>query len=395
MNRDVILLIIPPPISPCIPHRLLYRPSSLLEMSRFRQQVNTVEPRPSLTEDVPRFHEFAAEDSASLTPPRPPFLTSADRSSWSSNTFSASSDTSDSDRERPPPLPMPHPPPLTRPASLGRLRKPLSSVDYTPGPTSQDIQESSNDQIFMRRHPPSSFAFPFLSHPGNPDPLPPRSLRRSSEESSFERPSSSQGFGDNDALPTPYAPFMGPAAGTPPSPASTLSHVFRNSVAGNLGRDSQTHLPRTSSTPTFRSPFLSPASRPSSTVWTPPIQPLYGTPDASSPQLGVKKSKPPMPSTLLSEKLTDQDKPWLKGQNGDRPRLSWWLTVIMWFAGLGLGALKVYTDYKSINIIHDSQLCPVFVENFDSLNLNDWTPDVELGGFGQVYLLLFLPFRPL
>jgi hypothetical protein len=89
-----------------------------------------------------------------------------------------------------------------------------------------------------------------------------------------------------------------------------------------------------------------------------------------------------MPSTMLHEKLTDQDKPWLKGQKGDRSRLSWWVTVAMWFIGLSLGALRVYFDYKSIHVIHDGQLCPVFVENFDNLNLNDWTPDVQLNGFG-------------
>jgi hypothetical protein len=101
------------------------------------------------------------------------------------------------------------------------------------------------------------------------------------------------------------------------------------------------------------------------------------------PQLGtVKKSKPPMPSTMLPEKLSTQDKPWLNGQRGDRSRLSWWVTALMWFIGLGAGAVKVYFDYKSIHLLADSQLCPVFVENFDSLNLNDWTPDVQLSGFG-------------
>jgi hypothetical protein len=91
-----------------------------------------------------------------------------------------------------------------------------------------------------------------------------------------------------------------------------------------------------------------------------------------------------MPSTILPEKLNDQDKPWLKGKKGDRSRLSWWLTVLVWFAGLALGALTIYLDYKSIHVVNDSQLCPVFIENFDSLNLNDWTPDVQLGGFGSV-----------
>jgi len=153
-----------------------------------------------------------------------------------------------------------------------------------------------------------------------------------------------------------------------------------------LAHDSQTRLPRVSSVPTFRSPFLSPASRPSSTIWTPPIQPLYGasgSPRGSTPQLVMKKSRPPMSSTMLSEKISDRDKPWLGGHKGDRSRLSWWVTALMWFIGLGAGAVKVYFDYRSIHLLDDNQLCPVLMENFDSLNLDDWTPDVQLGGFGN------------
>jgi hypothetical protein len=87
---------------------------------------------------------------------------------------------------------------------------------------------------------------------------------------------------------------------------------------------------------------------------------------------------------MLTEKLAKQDKSWLRGQKGDRSRLSWWVTVLMWLIGLCAGAAKVYFDYTSIHLLDDSQLCPVFVENFDSLNLNDWTPDIQLGGFGYV-----------
>jgi len=101
-----------------------------------------------------------------------------------------------------------------------------------------------------------------------------------------------------------------------------------------------------------------------------------------------------MPSTMLAEKLTKQDKAWLRASKGDRARLSWWLTFLMWLVGLCVGALKVYLDYKSIHLLDDSQLCPVFVENFDSLNLNDWTPDIQLGGFGYVCFLPS-PFRSL
>ena len=349
-------------------------------MSKLRQQMNADDLTRASTssEDVSQFYESSADDSASLPPPRPRFMTSVVRPSWSTSTPSPNSEIPESDRERSPTfvsMSLPQPPPLHRPTSQSKLRS---------RPSSQDIQEVPSDPsqpMFIRRPPPSSFSFPFLSHPGNPDPLPPRSSDRSSTDSfPRDRPHSAQG---NDPLPSPYAPFMGPPPGTPPSTASTISHIYRNSVAGNLAQDSQSHLPRTNSVPSFRSPFLSPASRPSSTIWSPPIQPLYGTPNASTPQLGAsKKSKPPMPSTMLPEKLTDRNKPWLKGQKGNHSRLSWWLTVAMWFIGLGLGALKVYLDYKSIYVIHDSQLCPVFTENFDSLNLNDWTRDVQLDGFG-------------
>ena len=369
----------------CFPRQPLHlcgRPS--LEMSKLRQQLNAddLEPVSTSSEDFPQgLYEPSVDDSAFLPPPRPSFMTSADRSLWSAVTSTHNSENAESDRERSlatVSMPLPNPPPLHRPASHGRLRDRSSS---------QDIQEVSNDSshtVLMRRPPPSSFSFPFLSHPGNPDPLPPRSSERSSIDSlSHERPSSTLGYRTNDPLPSPYAPFMGPSPGTPPSPPPSISHVYRNSVAGNFAQGSLNHLPRTNSVPNFRSPFLSPASRPSSTIWSPPVQPLYGTPNASTSQLGVfKKSKPPMPSTMLHEKLTDQDRPWLKDQKGDRSRLSWWVTVTMWFIGLSLGALQVYIDYTSIHVIQDSQLCPVFVENFDSLNLNDWTPDVQLNGFG-------------
>ena len=356
------------------------------------------------TEDVfhPHPSNFPTDDSSFLAPPRPRFMTLPPRSSLS-YTFPATSENPEFDHDRSFAFPMspPHPPPSPTPANQHRLRM-KRSADYVPGPVSQDIQDPLSDPgqpIFMRRPPPSSFPFPFQSHPGNPDPLPPRSWGRSSIDSRSSRPSSAQGFNDqNDPLPSPYAPFMGGPSGTYPSPTSSSSNVYKDSVAGNMAQGSQTHLPRTSSVPTFRSPFLSPASRPSSTVWSPPIQPLYGSgaSNASTPQVSmVKKTKPPMPSTMLSEKLSNQEKPWLNGRKGDRSRLSWWVTVLVWFIGLGAGAVRVYFDYKSINLLDDNQLCSVFDENFDSLDLNNWTPEVQLSGFGYVYPRLPQPSRSL
>ena len=362
-------------------------------MSRFRPYVHEYSSHfPIDSEDVPfNPYEISPDDYASLVPPRPPFMTSVNRSSWSSTTFSSSSEHSEPDRERSPTTSMsaPQPPSLSRPSSQRKLRRSISGEYHS----SQDSHGDESQQIFMRRPPPSSFKHSFQSHPGNPDPLPPRNHGRGSPDSfSPDHPSSAQDSGDNDALPSPSAPLIGGAPGTPTTPASNTPRVYRDSVAGNLAQESQTNLPRTNSTPSFRSPFLSPASRPSSTIWSPPIQPLYGssgTPNASTPQLvTVKKFRPPMPSTMLTEKLSNQEKSWLRTQKGDRTRLSWWLTALMWLVGLCVGALKVFLDYKSIHLLNDSQLCSVFVENFDSLNLNDWTPDIQLGGFGYVYLFL-------
>ena len=359
-------------------------------MSRLRPWTSEDFPRlPAVGVDIP--HRSSPDDFAPLAPPRPPFLTYPDRSSWSSIPFSSTSEHSESYREHSPTTSMsaPHPPSLSRPTSQRKLRRSTSSSEYAPVFSAHENQ----DESILLRPPPSSFKHPFQSHPGNPDPLPPRDLRRASMESlPRDRPSSTQGFRDDQALPSPDAPFVGGPPGTPPPPNPNAPHVYGNSVAGNFGRDSQTHLPRTNSAPSFRSPFLSPASRPSSTIWSPPTQPLYGasgTPNASTPQLStVKKFRPPMASTMLSEKLTVQDKSWLEKQKGDRSRLSWWLTALMWFIGLCAGAAKVYFDYKSIHVLNDGQLCPVFVENFDSLNFNDWTPDIQLGGFGYVYFPL-------
>lgn len=367
---------------------------SLFGMSSFNPYVHEYSSHyPVDSEDVPfNPYENSPDDYASLVPPRPPFMTSANRSSWSSTTFSSSSEHSEPDREHSPTASMsvPQPPSLSRPSSQRKLRRSISGEYYS----SQDSHgDEVSQQIFMRRPPPSSFKHSFQSHPGNPDPLPPRNHGRGSPDSfSPDRPSSAQGFRDNDALPSPSAPLIGGAPDTPTTPASNTPRVYRDSVAGNLAQESQTNLPRTSSVPSFRSPFLSPASRPSSTIWSPPVQPVYGssgTPDASTPQLvTVKKFRPPMPSTMLTEKLSNQEKSWLRAQKGDRTRLSWWLTALMWLVGLCVGALKVFLDYKSIHLLNDSQLCSVFVENFDSLNLNDWTPDIQLGGFGYVYLFL-------
>ena len=157
----------------------------------------------------------------------------------------------------------------------------------------------------------------------------------------------------------------------------------------------------------MRAPFLSPASRPTSTVWSPPSYPAFpypGSPNQnsavyppdsnhpSSPYLPTnggsnpylaRKTKAPLPSSRLVQKLTDDEKPWLNEKDG-RGRASWWLTFACFILGVGGSAVICYLGWTNVKFLKDSDLCLVMEDEFNegSLNTDFWTPDVELGGFG-------------
>jgi len=289
------------------------------------------------------------------------------------------------------------------------------------------------------RPPPSAFSFPFQSHPGNPDPGTPipGMTRRTSQESFRSRPLSSSsmnhpssfnvgagigsvyqsgftggGVGGQGVLVNrsasdlrqgdlgrPNPAFMVGAAGggespTLPSPSQSQSNLYRSSAAYAMNGDGYS-IPRVNSTPqvAMRAPFLSPASRPTS-IWSPPSYPSY-PPSASLPYLPISgtgspgppipnKVKPPMPSSRLPSKLTIQDKPWLTGKKGGMGRWSWWLTVLMFFIGIGCGGIVIFTQWTGVMFLKDSDLCMVLNEGFDNLDLtNTWVRDVEMSGFGN------------
>lgn len=143
--------------------------------------------------------------------------------------------------------------------SINPFDTPPSSI-YVPNAA----MGGNNDRIPSgnTRPPPSAFAFPFQSHPGNPDPgmSIPGVARRASFDSFKSRPRStssshnpastpiyqagggyqSQGDVNAEVLAKPNAPFMASGEGRegspipPPSPNLSQSNVFRNSVAGAL-----------------------------------------------------------------------------------------------------------------------------------------------------------------
>jgi hypothetical protein len=200
--------------------------------------------------------------------------------------------------------------------------------------------------------------------------------------------------------------------------ALNTNNVYRNSAAAGMMSPSQTALnaayqagqasvqdlgapvppfaggtlPRTSSG-TFRTPFLSPASRPGSSLWSPPsymgLNTLGTGPDAgSSTAFTLPPAPAPAPSTRLPGKLTKEEKPWLQ-RSAPRARVSWWLTFFCMVLGLLGAAALCFFGVTSVDVFKDSELCPVLNENFNSFDLaGTWTREIGLGGFGLVFIYI-------
>jgi len=143
-------------------------------------------------------------------------------------------------------------------------------------------------------------------------------------------------------------------------------------------------IPRTSSLPSFRAPFLSPSSRPTSSLWAPPSYPLTSPNPSSTALPPLPPTKPPLPSTRLTAPLQKHDKPWLaRPDRGDR--LSYLLTLLFIVLGFLAAAALAFLGYSSAPLIDPKHLCLVMEDHFTSPTLDDsiWNYDVELGGFGN------------
>ncbi|TFK37023.1 glycoside hydrolase family 16 protein [Crucibulum laeve] len=193
----------------------------------------------------------------------------------------------------------------------------------------------------------------------------------------------------------------GDGSGSVTPPNGSSNSLYRNSAAGNMmsgvdtGAGNGGAIPRTSSTQTFRAPFLSPASRPTSSLWAPPSysQQLMSngnggvySPNASSSALPYPAlpKKAPLPSTRLAAPIAKSDKPWL-AKPDPRARLSWWLTLFCIFIGIGGAAVLCWQGVASVQKIDPSRLCSVLNEDFSGSSLDEsvWNREIELGGFGN------------
>ncbi len=192
-------------------------------------------------------------------------------------------------------------------STINPFDTPTSSV-YVPS----TLGGTNNILAGNARPPPSAFAFPFQSHPGNPDPgmSIPGVARRASFDSFKTRPKSSgsisnapptsiyqvasgyQSHGDlaGESLGRPNAPFMAGGEGrdgspVPPSPNLSQSNIYRNSVAGALTGGKPSQLPpflssidenHHSTSPPFNSDYFS------HTTYTSGITESYSLPRTNS-----------------------------------------------------------------------------------------------------------------
>lgn len=352
-----------------------------------------------------------------LSPPRPFFLASSRPADDYTSTASSIENNSDSDRD------LPSSPPSTTVSVSPRSSVATSSVRRTPRNhrrrsqlavsaqagnhpaeetwTPSSLYESSGHP----RPPPSAYAFPFQAYPGNPDPLPGIISRKGSAESirmtsrSVATPARTpliDKLGETsgpEGLPLPHPPFLTGMPTNAPyrSSAGSVSNttLYRSSAAAGTADTGSGAIPRASSatTMTFRSPFLSPASRPSST-WSPPPQNMvFNVPSNANSTTALPLppiQKKAMASTRLREKLKDEDKPWLALKPTMLERTSKWVTFGGLLIGVIVAGLLIFRGTQTVHLLQNNQLCLVLDDDFSggSLDTNSWTYDVELGGYG-------------
>lgn len=122
----------------------------------------------------------------------------------------------------------------------------------------------------------------------------------------------------------------------------------------------------------------------SMTSFAPPPAPWMRTESWHDSQISVSsgarggtltpRKRSALPSTLVKEPI---EKPWLK-KNDPWERVSWWMVVVLFFLGVAGSAVLCFFAYKDIPRL--GNICLVMSDDFNGLDTNTWTRDVELGG---------------
>jgi beta-glucanase (GH16 family) len=90
-----------------------------------------------------------------------------------------------------------------------------------------------------------------------------------------------------------------------------------------------------------------------------------------------------MKSTMLERDADDKinlDKPWIEKKD-PYIRISYFLTYAFMFLGVIASGILIFLSYKATPKL--PPLCLVLDDEFDTLNLQTWNREVDLGGFGN------------
>jgi hypothetical protein len=385
-------------------HRGTTIPLPTASLSSSDRELYAPSPSPGLSASSTRSY-------SPLNPPRPSHLANThNRHSWSAAEIPLDVPPFDSQRAPTPPIRTISPPlyarahssaskyasvesdtpPATPAVAVGQIyTAPSLRGNATPPPDAATLQRPS-------RAPPSAFHFPSQAYGGNTDPGPSTpGLDCRSGRSSTE----SLHGAYNSAVP---APSRRPAQAlssqgshsmlrASPEGGSWVDHDLEPPCPPFMAQSNSQPLNNSGTTP-FRAPFLSPASRPSSLIWSPPSNAnhshnaLTTIPSYAGSEIPPKA---PLPSTLLSEKLTNEDKPWLTEAPDARTRASRWITLLMILLGACGAGLLCWTGYQDAGktMIESKRLCLAMEDTFDNLDVDNggtWTRDVEMSGFGYV-----------
>jgi len=169
---------------------------------------------------------------------------------------------------------------------------------------------------------------------------------------------------------TPYQRFHLPNVATNFSPVSR-SGVQSGYFTGDASEQSsfvEANRPSTGIS------SISPSVVTRDSYMSPPVRQSAVYQSLHSTKLPPKYTKP---STMLTGAI---EKPW-KSMNNSQLRWAYWITYAAATFGIIAGALRCYFGWK--NVPRLGNLCQVMEDNFETLNLDIWSRDVDLGGFGN------------
>lgn len=103
----------------------------------------------------------------------------------------------------------------------------------------------------------------------------------------------------------------------------------------------------------------------------------------------IHAAKPPLKSTKPSTMLTGEiEKPW-KSKNNSQMRFAYWITYAAAALGIVAGFLRCYFGWRGVPRL--GNICQVMVDEFETLNTDIWSHDIDLGGFGCAILFYSSP----